>query len=223
LYTSDIIATAHHSIEIRKKDTKPIAIHAIYHVDNGQTGLYELERTSYEVNSGDNLTVKIKRLGGDHGRVSVLLETWAETATAGTHYKDMELPVEFANKELERTVTIETHRFTGTAPLTFLLRLCDPLHLRGDEEPVEEVGGAGVLPARWPTGPLIGWNHSATVVIKGHESLLTGISKDKTAIIAIACGCCLVVGIALVVTVVVRRRKQEFEVLTMVSSESLVK
>ena len=72
------LAPGQHTITLVNKTGEPIATEGIYTLNNDSKGMFELESTSYEVEKGKPVTVKIKRVGGSKGGCycSLYHRTW---------------------------------------------------------------------------------------------------------------------------------------------------
>ena len=81
--------------------------------------MFELEATSYEVEKGKPVTVKIKRVGGSKGTATVRFITEPGTGVHGKVYQDTTQDVTFEDGETEKTVTIPTIDFTEQADSIF--------------------------------------------------------------------------------------------------------
>ena len=119
VYETDDLAPGQHTITLVNKTGEPIATEGIYTLNNNSKGMFELEATSYEVEKGKPVTVKIKRVGGSKGTATVRFITEPGTGVHGKVYQDTTQDVTFKDGETEKTVTIPTIDFTEQADSIF--------------------------------------------------------------------------------------------------------
>ena len=119
VYETDDLAPGQHTITLVNKTGEPIATEGIYTLNNNSKGMFELEATSYEVEKGKPVTVKIKRVGGSKGTATVRFITEPGTGVHGKVYQDTTQDVTFEDGETEKTVTIPTIDFTEQADSIF--------------------------------------------------------------------------------------------------------
>ena len=119
VYETDDLAPGQHTITLVNKTGEPIATEGIYTLNNNSKGMFELEATSYEVEKGKPVTVKIKRVGGSKGTATVRFITEPGTGVHGKVYLDTTQDVTFEDGETEKTVTIPTIDFTEQADSVF--------------------------------------------------------------------------------------------------------
>ena len=119
VYETSDLAPGEHTITLVNKTGEPIATEGIYTLNNNSKGMFELEATSYEVEKGKPVTVKIKRVGGSKGTATVRFITEPGTGVHGKVYQDTTQDVTFEDGETEKTVTIPTIDFTEQADSIF--------------------------------------------------------------------------------------------------------
>ena len=119
VYETDDLVPGQHTITLVNKTGEPIATEGIYTLNNNSKGMFELEATSYEVEKGKPVTVKIKRVGGSKGTATVRFITEPGTGVHGKVYQDTTQDVTFEDGETEKTVTIPTIDFTEQADSIF--------------------------------------------------------------------------------------------------------
>ena len=119
VYETDDLVPGQHTITLVNKTGEPIATEGIYTLNNNSKGMFELEATSYEVEKGKPVTVKIKRVGGSKGTATVRFITEPGTGVHGKVYQDTTQDVTFKDGETEKTVTIPTIDFTEQADSVF--------------------------------------------------------------------------------------------------------
>ena len=119
VYETGDLAPGEHTITLVNKTGEPIATEGIYTLNNNSKGMFELEATSYEVEKGKPVTVKIKRVGGSKGTATVRFITEPGTGVHGKVYQDTTQDVTFEDGETEKTVTIPTIDFTEQADSIF--------------------------------------------------------------------------------------------------------
>jgi alpha-L-fucosidase len=123
LFVSEDLKWAKHKLELRQVGSKPVAIHAVYHTGN-KYGMFEFGADQVNAD-GKKVEVTVRRVSGD-GNVSVLFETWPDSALPGKHYEAVSKRLEFKTGEYEKKVTIKLLELKKGA--RFHCRLSDPVN-----------------------------------------------------------------------------------------------
>ena len=74
IFESADLEDGSHTLKLVTKSTKAVGVEAAYVINNGGKGMLEIENTSYTVNEGSRLAVKIRRVGGTNGTITAKLE-----------------------------------------------------------------------------------------------------------------------------------------------------
>ena len=109
IYETPTLEPGVHTVRIKGiTANKAIGIQGAYALDNQSRGMVELEQDEYVVNEGDSLTVKVRRVGGTAGSMTVLLQDNPGSAVQSEYVPTDGLRLEFADGETEKEATIQT-------------------------------------------------------------------------------------------------------------------
>ena len=126
LFSSQTLSQGQHTLKIELAENKKVGIGSFYYLNNNGAGMFELESTEYSVDKGKSVTLKVKRVGGSTGQVSVTFQTAPDTAVHGRHYRDITTTLTFANGQTEAEVTVETVDHNEPDNFTFFGELVSP-------------------------------------------------------------------------------------------------
>ena len=152
IFQSDDLADGKHTLELRVTN-KAIGIEAAAVLDNGGKGMFEIENPEYTMNEDSEMQLKIKRIGGSEGEVSVKVNKEPGSAVQGDFDTTVIPDVVFGDGETEKEVTIRTTRNQKvTGDQYFTVTLSDTTN-----------------------DAVLGFNDSAKIIIKDADS----ITKEK--------------------------------------------
>lgn len=134
VYTSSDLAYGEHTVKITVTGTKNgsssnthIDLDGAYYLDNDGAGMFEIEKADYSVVAGDTLDIKVKRVGGSTGEVTVQAMDNPGGAVQGQYYQNTRETLTFADGETEKTVSIPTYvNEAQKDDLDFFLELLTP-------------------------------------------------------------------------------------------------
>jgi hypothetical protein len=192
LFASDYHRFGGTWINMSQVGSDPVDVHVVYHTNNDH-GIFAIDQKEYQVKGGDTLKVNVTRVNGT-GNVSVLVQTWPDTARANEHYKDVAEVVEFGNNETWKIVEVEILKKSHKEVLNFTCRLS------------------------LPQGAILGLTDRSTI----HIAVGSGLSKGAVGgIIAGAVGI-LGIAVGVVLVVLLKRPKTSPAALVTVSEQPLV-
>ena len=113
LYTSPDLEDGEHTLTLTAT-TKAIGIDGAYVINNGGVGMVGLENAKYTMNEDSTMDVKLVRVGGTKGEVTVLVSPNPGTAIQDDYNTEMISRVVFADGETEKTAQVQTRRNTNT-------------------------------------------------------------------------------------------------------------
>ena len=146
LYALPDLEEGSHTVVIRRK-SKKLALDAAMVLDNGGAGIFEIDRSSYTVDEGGSLEVKVNRTGGSKGEAAVNVNTPPGGAVQGQYYVNINETLHFAEGETSKTITVQTiDNNDSTGDLNFFFELVSA------------------------EGALVGFNKSANIVIRDNDS-----------------------------------------------------
>jgi hypothetical protein len=198
----------YHELEFHQVGSKPVAIHAAYHL-NTDRGMYEFQAREYHVKAGHELQINLSRVLARRDG-SVLVQAWPDTALPGEDYEDVCERVSFKGGEHWKVVTIKTKHQVTVPERRFSLRLSHP------------------------AGGIIGFNYSTSIVIAsdttpsatcsasqslGPSATPAKSKMSKAAIAGIAGGSAVIVIVAVVVVLVTLRKRRAADGLLLTISE----
>lgn len=170
-----------HTMKVVVKSGK-VAIHAFYWLKNNGVGMFEIVGDT-SVKRGSTLNLKVQRVGGSKGAVSVTFLTAPGTAVHGEDYEDVQVVLNFNDGETEKSASVKTIDNGKTGEFNFFTQLNNPS------------GNA-----------YLGWNDNVQITIKNKNSLSAIRVHSKTAM-GIAAGALVVAAVALIVGAVIMRRR----------------
>lgn len=115
LYATDDLSYGEHTVEIVVKGDKnpsargtSVGLDGAYYLNNNESGMFEIENTTYSVNEGDSVDLTIRRVGGSKGATSVHFSTSPDSAVHGRHYQDVNETVNFEDGQETATISVPT-------------------------------------------------------------------------------------------------------------------
>jgi hypothetical protein len=195
LYASEVHNLSGEKIEL-KFNGKPIAIHSMYFrvicecritgCEPCETyGMYELESRSFSVKRGEDLKVKVRRVGGSSCHSHVYVTTVPDTAVPGVDYEHLSTDLSFDNGEVEKEVTIKVHS-SGS----------------GSQFSVEIMGAT--------KGTIVGDNWTASVKIAGNDSFEeSGHEVRRSRFVLGAVLLCGAAGLLIIALIIMKRKKSD--------------
>ena len=94
--------------------TKAIGIDGAYVINNGGVGMIGIESAKYNMNEAERMEVKLVRVGGSTGEVTVLVSPNPGSAVQGDYNTELIPSVTFADGVTEMYAPVETKRNTNT-------------------------------------------------------------------------------------------------------------
>lgn len=113
IFESEDLADGTHTLELKVK-TKAIGIESAYVINNGGKGMIGLEADSYTMNEESRMDVKLFRVGGSKGEVSVQVAPNPGSAIQDDFNTELITTVTFKDGQTEATAPVETRRNTNT-------------------------------------------------------------------------------------------------------------
>ena len=147
IFESGDLADDEHTLRLKVKN-KAIGIESAYVINNGGKGMIGLETDNYTMNEDTRMDVKLVRVGGSKGAVSVQVAPNPGSAIQDDFNTELITTVTFAEGQTEATAPVETRRNTNTT---------------GDREFSIELTAL-------TKGVIVGFNDKATVTILDTES-----------------------------------------------------
>ena len=147
IFESEDLTDEEHTLKLEVK-TKAIGIESAYVINNGGKGMIGLEADSYTMNEDTRMDVKLVRVGGSKGEVSVQVAPNPGSAIQDDFNTELITTVTFADGQTEATAPVETRRNT---------------FITGDREFSIELTAL-------TEGLIVGFNDKATVTILDTES-----------------------------------------------------
>ena len=147
IFESGDLADDEHTLRLEVKN-KAIGIESAYVINNGGKGMIGLETDNYTMNEDTRMDVKLVRVGGSEGAVSVQVAPNPGSAIQDDFNTELITTVTFAEGQTEATAPVETRRNTNTT---------------GDREFSIELTAL-------TEGVIVGFNDKATVTILDTES-----------------------------------------------------
>lgn len=112
IFESDDLEHGTHTLRLEVKN-KAIGIESAYVINNGGKGMIGLEADSYTMNEDSHMDVKLIRVGGSTGEVSVLVAPNPGSAIQDDFNTELNTVVTFADGQTEATAPVETRRNTN--------------------------------------------------------------------------------------------------------------
>ena len=155
IFESEDLTDADHTLRLVAKTNAAIGVEAAYVINNGGVGMIELENSEYTMNEEDELTVKVKRVGGAKGKLTAKIQPNPGSAIQDDFNTEFSPTVTLEDGVSEKIVKVaETRRNTNiTGDRVFSIELTE----------------------KTPENAIIGFNGSARITIKDAD----GITKDK--------------------------------------------
>lgn len=125
LFESGDLSNGQHTLElICTESGKAIGLEAAYVINNGGVGMVGIEQSAYTMEEASELEVKLVRVGGSTGEVTVTLSPNPGSAIQDDFDTELIEVVTFADGETEKTATVRTTRNTNqTGQLYFTVEL----------------------------------------------------------------------------------------------------
>ena len=155
IFESEDLTDADHTLRLVAKTDAAIGVEAAYVINNGGVGMIELEKDAYTMNEKEELTVKVKRVGGSNGKLTAKIQPNPGSAIQNDFNTEYAPDVIFEAGETEKSVVAaKTKQNTAiTGDRVFSIELTE----------------------KKPKNAIIGFNGSARITIKDAD----GITKDK--------------------------------------------
>ena len=112
IYTSPDLPHGEHTLTLTAT-TKAIGIDGAYVINNGGVGMVGIESAKYTMNEDSTMDVKLVRVGGTEGEVSVTVSPNPGSAVQGDFDTELITTVTFAEGETEKTAPVRTKRNTN--------------------------------------------------------------------------------------------------------------
>ena len=113
IYESPDLEHGEHTLTLTAT-TKSIGIDGAYVINNGGVGMVGIEKAQYTMNEDSTIDVKLVRVGGTKGEVTVLVSPNPGSAIQDDYNTEMITRVTFADGVKEMTAPVETRRNTNT-------------------------------------------------------------------------------------------------------------
>lgn len=155
IFESEDLTDDDHTLRLVAKTDAAIGVEAAYVINNGGVGMIELEKDAYTMNEKEELTVKVKRVGGSNGKLTAKIQPNPGSAIQNDFDTEYAPDVIFEAGETEKSVVAaKTKQNTAiTGDRVFSIELTE----------------------KKPENAIIGFNGSARITIKDAD----GITKDK--------------------------------------------
>ena len=112
IYESPDLEHGEHTLTLTATGT--IGIDGAYVINNGGVGMVGIESAKYTMNEETRMDVKLVRVGGSTGEVTVLVSPNPGSAVQGDYNTELITEVTFADGVTEMTAPVETKRNTNT-------------------------------------------------------------------------------------------------------------
>ena len=113
IYESPDLEDGEHTLTLTAT-TKAIGIDGAYVINNGGVGMVGIENAKYTMNEDSTINVKLVRVGGTEGEVTVLVSPNPGSAIQDDYNTEMITRVTFADGVKEMTAPVQTRRNTNT-------------------------------------------------------------------------------------------------------------
>ena len=113
IYESPDLEHGEHTLTLTAT-TKAIGIDGAYVINNGGVGMIGIESAKYTMNEAERMEVKLVRVGGSTGEVTVLVSPNPGSAVQGDYNTELIPSVTFADGVTEMYAPVETKRNTNT-------------------------------------------------------------------------------------------------------------
>ena len=112
LYETETLEDKEHTIKIVNtgSNTQALGLDAVAYLDNGGKGMVEIEKDSYRVNEDTKMPIKLKRVGGTKGDLTVQFEVAPGSAYQKHFDADGNMQVTFKDGESEAEAFVTTKR-----------------------------------------------------------------------------------------------------------------
>lgn len=112
LYETDTLEDKEHTIKIVNtgSNTQALGLDAVAYLDNGGKGMVELEKNVYRVNEDTKMPIKLKRVGGTKGELTVQFEVAPGSGYQKHFDADGNMKVTFKDGESEAEAYVTTKR-----------------------------------------------------------------------------------------------------------------
>ena len=112
IYTSPDLPHGEHTLTLNATGT--IGIDGAYVINNGGVGMIGIENAKYTMNEDETMEIKLFRVGGSTGEVTVQVSPNPGSAVQGDYDTELIQDITFAEGETEKTAQVRTKRNTNT-------------------------------------------------------------------------------------------------------------
>lgn len=123
LYSSPTLPMKDHHLTFTNKQHHCMTLQGMYVLNNQAKGVCTFVTDHHSVQRGESFKISLNRVGGTNGTLNVVLITEPGTGVHGKVYKDVTLPICFADGQTTIVVTLQTLYFTEVNEKTFYLKL----------------------------------------------------------------------------------------------------
>lgn len=152
LYESPDLTDGDHTLHLKVKD-HAVGIEAALVINNKGLGMVGFENSNYTMNENETKTLKLVRVGGSSGKLTVTAQPNPGSAIQDDYNTTLIPTVTFEDGETEKTVNVETRRNTNKT---------------GDQYFTSDLTST-------TEGAILGFNSTARITIKDTES----VTKDQ--------------------------------------------
>ena len=112
LYETNTLEDKEHTLKIVNtgSNTQAVGLDAVAYLDNGGKGMVELEKDAYRVNEDTKYPIKLKRVGGTNGELTVQFEVAPGSAYQKHFDADGNMTVTFKDGQEEAEAFVTTKR-----------------------------------------------------------------------------------------------------------------
>lgn len=112
LYETNTLEDKEHTLKIVNtgSNTQAVGLDAVAYLDNGGKGMVELEKDAYRVNEDTKHPIKLKRVGGTNGELTVQFEVAPGSAYQKHFDADGNMTVTFKDGQEEAEAFVTTKR-----------------------------------------------------------------------------------------------------------------
>lgn len=158
IYTSPDLSHGQHTLRLEVKN-KAIGIEAAYVINNNGLGMIGFEENNYTMNEQERKDLKLVRIGGSTGKVTVRVSPNPGSAIQDDYNTELITNVTFEDGETEKTAPVETKRNKNRT---------------GDQNFVAEINAVDNEKL------IIGFYNTATITIKDDETPDTTLLRQLT-------------------------------------------
>ena len=158
IYTSPDLEHGEHTLRLEVK-SQAIGIEAAYVINNNGLGMIGFENDSYTMNESERKDLKLIRIGGSSGRVSVRVSPNPGSAIQDDYNTELITTVTFEEGEVEKVAPVETKRNKNRT---------------GDQNFVADITAVDNQKI------IIGFHNTAIITIKDDETPDTSVLRELT-------------------------------------------